>query len=66
MTKMGPENNLLRSWDILGCQVQNDLKNAREPIFGARSELFEKMSNKDPEKNVYASGRFLDVRCSMT
>ena len=39
---------------------------AREQVFGARSDLFGKMTKMGPEKIVHASGTFWDVRCRMT
>ena len=65
MPKMVAEKNCLRFWDIFPRHVQNLSQNAREPVPGPRSELFERMSKMVPQKIVYASGTFWDVRCRM-
>ena len=54
---------LMRHFGMSGAELP---ENAWEPIFGLRSELFENMSKMGPEKIVYASGTFWDVRCRMT
>ena len=55
---MDPEKILLRFWNILGCQVQNDLKTLGNRFLGGEAAFLKKMS-----KIVDASGleRVFDV-----
>ena len=50
MSKLGPEKICLRFWDILGGQVQNDLKTLGNRFLDRDLNFFEKMSKLDPEK----------------
>ena len=42
MSKMGPEKICLRFWDILGCQVQNDLKTLGNRFLGSDPNFLKK------------------------
>ena len=62
----GSGKKSLRFWVILGCQVQNDLKTLGNRFLGRDLNFLKKCQKMDPEKIVYASGTFWDVRCRMT
>ena len=55
---MGPEKNCLRFWEILGCQVQNDLKTLGNWFLGSDLNFLKKCQNFDPEKICL---RFWDI-----
>ena len=58
MLKIDPENICLRFWDILGCQVQNDLKTLGNRFLGRDLNFSEKCRKWVQKKFGYASGTF--------
>ena len=55
---MSLEKICLRFWDILGCQVQNDLKTPGNRFPGRDLNFLQKVSKLGPEKNCL---RFWDI-----
>ena len=55
---MGPEKNCLRFWDILGCQVQNDLKTLGNRFFSPDLNFLKNVKNGSGKNLVTLLGHF--------
>ena len=58
---MGPEKNCLRFWDILGCQVQNDLKTLGNRFLGSDLNFLKNVKNGSGKKLFTLLGHFSGI-----